>query len=146
MIQTTISAPLSSLWKIFARKNMYKEGPQEMYPRISKQRDPHNGSVGMHFPWSDRKVVHRVSQLPAPRSSSAQGSHGVPWARTPARTITAPLETLSHSFSLSLTSSRSLRFPPTSARQSLPTVNLNPPNEKNYGGGKKRGGLTRETG
>jgi len=82
-----------------------------MYPRISKQRDPHNGSVGMHFPWSDRKVVHRVSQLPAPGSSSAQGSHGVPWARTPARTITAPLETLSLSLSLFLPLTRFLALP-----------------------------------
>lgn len=106
-----------------------------MYPR--KQHDPHNGSVGMHFPWSDRKVVHRVSQLPAPGSPSAPGSHEVPWARTPARAITAPLETFSLSFPLA----RSLALSPLPsnirARQSLPAVNLNPTNERNHDGWEK---------
>ena len=91
--------------KILAWKNMYKEVIGNASEN-SEQRDSYNGSMGMHFPWNDRKVVHRVSQLSAPGSPSTLGSHRL--VHLPARSPPRWKLSLSLSLSLSLFPSRLL--------------------------------------
>ena len=61
--------------------------------RYSRRHRFCNGSMGLHFPWSDRKVVHRISQ--SPLGSGTWIRTRLPWgpvsATSTCPTVTAPL-------------------------------------------------------